>query len=88
MCTYTTGTHLIAYIYLLTPTYTHSLLKPTPHLPPKAKRLNSLQKALKTQAFVAELKTLPIAVQQQKANDQHYEVGFIDFSVLFMWVLI
>jgi len=33
--------------------------------------------------FAAELKTLPIAVQTDKANEQHYEVGY-DFYVVML----
>lgn len=32
------------------------------------------EKATKLREFVAELKTLPIAIKQKEANDQHYEV--------------
>lgn len=36
--------------------------------------LTSEERQLETLAFIKELKTLPIAVQQHKANEQHYEV--------------
>ena len=37
-------------------------------------KMTTSEKVEKTRAFVKELKTMPIAVQQQKANEQHYEV--------------
>lgn len=37
-------------------------------------KMTTAEKVEKTRAFVKELKTMPIAVQQQKANEQHYEV--------------
>jgi cyclopropane-fatty-acyl-phospholipid synthase len=40
----------------------------------KIYKLTSEERAAKVQAFVEELKTMPIAIQQAKANDQHYEV--------------
>lgn len=40
----------------------------------KIHKLTSEERAAKVQAFVEELKTMPIAIQQTKANDQHYEV--------------
>lgn len=40
----------------------------------KTKVLTSEQRAEKKMAFVNELKGMPIAIQQTKANDQHYEV--------------
>lgn len=40
----------------------------------KVKKLSSEEKAAALQRFIAEIKSLPIAVQQTKANDQHYEV--------------
>lgn len=39
-----------------------------------AKRLTVEQKQQKTIDFIRELKTLPIAINQKEANDQHYEV--------------
>jgi cyclopropane-fatty-acyl-phospholipid synthase len=40
----------------------------------RVKGLTTEQKAQETRNFIAEIKTLPIAVQQAKANEQHYEV--------------
>jgi cyclopropane-fatty-acyl-phospholipid synthase len=40
----------------------------------KIQKLTNEEKMKKKQAFIAELKTLPIAVQTPKANEQHYEV--------------
>jgi cyclopropane-fatty-acyl-phospholipid synthase len=40
----------------------------------KIKKLSIEERASALQKFVEELKVLPIAIQQQKANDQHYEV--------------
>jgi cyclopropane-fatty-acyl-phospholipid synthase len=40
----------------------------------RVKSLTTEQKAQETRNFIAEIKTLPIAVQQAKANEQHYEV--------------
>ncbi len=40
----------------------------------KIHKLTTEEKATKTRKFVAELKTMPIAIEQKKANDQHYEV--------------
>ena len=40
----------------------------------KAKKLSSTEAQEVTRAFVKELRTLPIAVAQREANDQHYEV--------------
>ena len=40
----------------------------------KSKVLTAEQKAEKTRSFVRELKTMPIAINQKEANDQHYEV--------------
>eukprot|EP00596_Hydrurales_sp_CCMP1899_P010317 CAMPEP_0119050946 /NCGR_PEP_ID=MMETSP1177-20130426/72720_1 /TAXON_ID=2985 /ORGANISM="Ochromonas sp, Strain CCMP1899" /LENGTH=335 /DNA_ID=CAMNT_0007029973 /DNA_START=102 /DNA_END=1106 /DNA_ORIENTATION=- len=40
----------------------------------KINKLTVEEKAEKTRLFVEELKKLPIAIQQEKANEQHYEV--------------
>lgn len=40
----------------------------------KIEKMSSEEKANALQQFVEELKTMPIAVQQKKANEQHYEV--------------
>lgn len=40
----------------------------------KIYKLTAEERATKTREFVEELKTMPIAVEQKKANDQHYEV--------------
>lgn len=40
----------------------------------KTKVLTAEQKAEKTREFVKQLKTMPIAINQKEANDQHYEV--------------
>lgn len=40
----------------------------------KVSTLTVEEKAAKVRNFVAELKTLPIAIQTKVANDQHYEV--------------
>ena len=41
---------------------------------------------LKLQAFVDELKTMPIAVETDAANEQHYEVGSPCTSYLAQYV--
>jgi cyclopropane-fatty-acyl-phospholipid synthase len=40
----------------------------------KTKTMNITQRAEQKQKFIEELKSMPIAIQQTKANDQHYEV--------------
>ena len=40
----------------------------------KINKLTVTEKAEKTRLFVEELKTMPIAIEQKKANEQHYEV--------------
>ncbi len=40
----------------------------------KIAKLNAEQRAAKTLKFVEDLKTMPIAIETKKANDQHYEV--------------
>lgn len=40
----------------------------------KTKKYNSEEAMQLTQAFVADLKTMPIALEQSAANEQHYEV--------------
>jgi proteasome assembly chaperone (PAC2) family protein len=43
----------------------------------KINKLPLEERAKKTQEFVEQLKSMPIAVEQKKANDQHYEVCII-----------
>jgi cyclopropane-fatty-acyl-phospholipid synthase len=40
----------------------------------KVKKLSSEEKLAKKMAFVKSLSTMPIAIHQKAANDQHYEV--------------
>ena len=40
----------------------------------RVRNLTEEEASKETMDFIAEVKTMPIAVQQQKANDQHYEV--------------
>lgn len=40
----------------------------------KINKMTAEEKATKTRDFVAELKTMPIAIEQGAANEQHYEV--------------
>jgi hypothetical protein len=40
----------------------------------KINKLTVEEKAEKNRKFVEELKRMPIAIEQKKANDQHYEV--------------
>jgi cyclopropane-fatty-acyl-phospholipid synthase len=48
----------------------------------KVSSLSVEEKATKVREFVAELKTLPIAVSTKSANDQHYEVPDEFFQLL------
>ena len=40
------------------------------------------------QAFVDELKTMPVAIQTQEANEQHYEVALSGSVTVAFWLLI
>jgi cyclopropane-fatty-acyl-phospholipid synthase len=40
----------------------------------KVKTLSVEEKAKRTSDFIAEIKTMPIAINQKEANQQHYEV--------------
>jgi hypothetical protein len=42
----------------------------------KIKKLSTEMKLHKKMDFVSSLKTLPIAINQRDANNQHYEVFF------------
>ena len=51
-----------------------SLLASTPHPQPSQSHVSAELAAARTQAFVDELRSMPVAIQTAAANEQHYEV--------------